>query len=104
MSSRWTSASTWKSRSKAVWASATSWMPWSQRSRQRRRQRLLEQIQQVMHQELLEAFRPLSQALLRQDELRETQYLAQEKLLLELLTPLWPSRTLELQRELGLDR
>lgn len=56
-----------------TWRSALSWTRWllrsPQRALQRRRERQLLQLQELLQQALLEALRPLAGALQRQDQL-----------------------------------
>jgi hypothetical protein len=105
----------WTSRVTAAWRSTLSWMRWRRRRELRRaqeRELLLEQMALLVQQEvralLLQALRPLAQALERQDSLllQETHRLewkaeTAEEMLLELLQS-QPTPASLMQQELGI--
>jgi hypothetical protein len=108
------------SRIMAIWRSVLSWMHWSQRREQRQRELLkvllLEERARAYHdlewtlalQEakfrelLLQALRPVAEAMHRQDNLAELRQDSLAELLVEILQSLQPSAEAQIYPQIGL--
>ena len=104
-------------RTKEIWLSVLSWMHWSQRRREMERAHLRQQweLMLALHQRemlqkqeaqfrqlLLEALRPVAEAMQRQDSLAELRQDHLQELLMEVLTSLQPSAEAQIYPRIGL--